>query len=410
MKTTSPTPWSTRRTRLARLALALCLPLLCAACIAGAPARSALAGPAAQAEPAGVPLLAYYYIWFDPRSWDRAKTDLPQLGAYSSDDRQVMQQHIQWAKQAGITGFVVSWKSTEQLNRRLKQLIEVANHEQFKLLIIYQGLDFERNPLPPARIAADLDYFTQTFAADPVFDLFERPVVIWSGTWKFTPEQIADVTATRRQKLLILASERSEDAYQRIAGLVDGDAYYWSSVNPETFPNYAGKLAAMAAAVHAGHGLWIAPAAVGFDARLIGGTQVVERKDGETLRRQLNAAQQSSPDAVGLISWNEFSENSYIEPSRAYGRRYLDVLASMQYTGVVAPAADLDSSMPGDVTLHTQALAPLAILAGLIVVSSIIMIWRSLSGARHGAQARLTDPDGAIYDYTDEHEAELRAP
>lgn len=230
MKTTSPTPWSTR---LARLALALCLPLLCAACIAGAPAQSALAGPAAQAEPAGVPLLAYYYIWFDPRSWDRAKTDLPQLGAYSS--RPAGDAAAYPVGQAGrITGFVVSWKSTEQLNRRLKQLIEVANHEQFKLLIIYQGLDFERNPLPPARIAADLDYFTQTFAADPVFDLFERPVVIWSGTWKFTPEQIADVTATRRQKLLILASERSEDAYG-IAGLVDGDAYYWSSVNPETF-------------------------------------------------------------------------------------------------------------------------------------------------------------------------------
>src|SRR5688500_17948667 len=24
-----------------------------------------------------VPVLAYYYIWFDTRSWDRAKTDFP---------------------------------------------------------------------------------------------------------------------------------------------------------------------------------------------------------------------------------------------------------------------------------------------------------------------------------------------
>ena len=28
----------------------------------------------------GVPMLAYYYIWFDPQSWDRAKTDYPLTG------------------------------------------------------------------------------------------------------------------------------------------------------------------------------------------------------------------------------------------------------------------------------------------------------------------------------------------
>ena len=50
-------------------------------------------------------MLAYYYIWFDPQSWDRAKSDLPQLGRYSSDNVNVMRQHVQWAKQAGIDGF-----------------------------------------------------------------------------------------------------------------------------------------------------------------------------------------------------------------------------------------------------------------------------------------------------------------
>src|SRR5262245_17421603 len=57
-----------------------------------------------------VPVLAYYYIWFDTKSWDRAKTDYPLLGRYSSDDADVMLQHITWAKSAGINGFIVSWK------------------------------------------------------------------------------------------------------------------------------------------------------------------------------------------------------------------------------------------------------------------------------------------------------------
>src|SRR5215211_2901313 len=100
-------------------------------------------GRAIKATTAPIPVLAYYYIWFDVSSWDRAKTDYPLLGRYSSDDANVMRQHIQWAKAAGINGFIVSWKSTEKLDRRLEQIIDLADAEDFKLVIIYQGLDFE---------------------------------------------------------------------------------------------------------------------------------------------------------------------------------------------------------------------------------------------------------------------------
>ena len=130
-----------------------------------------------------VPVLAYYYIWFDSNSWDRAKTDYPLLGRYTSDDRSVMRQHIQWAKEAGIDGFIVSWKSTDVLNRRLDQLATLAEEENFKLVIIYQGLDFNRDPLPVDTVASDLDYFIQNFADRPALQLFSKPLVIWSGTW-----------------------------------------------------------------------------------------------------------------------------------------------------------------------------------------------------------------------------------
>ena len=69
--------------------------------------------------------------------------------------------------------------------------------------------------------------------------------------------------------------------------------------------------------------------APGFDARLVGGKSTVDRKDGETLRAEYAAAVNSSPDLLGLISWNEFSENSYVEPSQKFGTRYLDVLREL---------------------------------------------------------------------------------
>ena len=301
--------------------------------------------PAARAAERPEPLFAYYYIWFNGSSWERAKTDYPLLGRYSSDDRGVMRQHVRWAKRAGIEGFIVSWKSTPVLNRRLERLADVAAAERFKLLVIYQGLDFYREPLPAARVAHDLDLFESRFAKREAFAAFEKPLVIWSGTWRFSRREIAAVTQSRRDSLLILASERNLAGYRRVAGSVDGNAYYWASVNPATYPDQSEKLDELGRAVHERGGIWIPSAAPGFDARKVGGTSVVERRGGATLRAELDAATRSSPDAVGLISWNEFSENTHVEPSVDHGSRYLDVVADVR-SAEPAVAGEFDSSEP----------------------------------------------------------------
>ncbi len=340
-----------------------------------------------------IPVLAYYYIWFDPNSWNRAKTDYPVLGRYSSDDRNVMEQHVDWALEAGIDGFIVSWKSTDVLNPRLSQLAEVAREKDFKLFIIYQGLDFERDPLSNERISNDLEYFFQIYGQDPVFNYYGRPLVIWSGTWKFSEAEIEDVTAVHQDRMLILASERNREGYERLAHLVDGNAYYWSSVNPDTFPDYAGKLQGFSEAVHARGGLWIAPAAPGFDARLIGGTRVVERNQGETLRSQMDTALASIPDAIGLISWNEFSENTHLEPSEKYGTRYLEVLAT--FNEVSSPAfvffdsgvseAPEEGEVPGTGGNRVQFAAVSFVMAAALL--GLVLIAARARGAGQGESA-----------------------
>jgi len=294
------------------------------------------------------PVLAYYYAWFEPSSWRRAKTDLPVLGRYSSDDREVVTQHVRWAKAAGIDGFIVSWKHTPTLDRRLALLSRVADAEQFKLVVIYQGLDFHRDPQPAARVAEDLAYFASDFAPLPAFRLFARPTVIWSGSWKFSRSDIALAAGPVRDRVAVLGSERNVRDYEAKADLFDGDAYYWSSVNPDTYRGYPDKLRAMGDAVHARGGTWIAPAAPGFDARLIGGTTVVHREGSRTLDRQIDAALGSRPDALGIISWNEFSEASYIEPSRRYGYAALEAVARRFANGAKVERADGGSFASGD--------------------------------------------------------------
>ena len=314
--------------------------------VTGPPTTSA--PPTEQAAPVAVAkpvVLAHYYIWFNVSSWNRAKTDFPLVGRYSSDQATVMRTQVRQAKAAGIDGFIVSWKSSDELNRRLGQLVQIAGEEKFKLAITYQALDFNRNPLPAARVASDLDLLHERYGDDPAFKLMgDRPLVVWTGTWSYSNEDIATVTEPRRNALRILASAKNVADYTRVAPLVDGNLYYWSSVDPTTMNNHETKLTDMAKVVRASGGLWIAPAAPGFDARQVGGKSVVERRDGQTLRDEWNAALATSPDAIGIISWNEFSENTQIEPSQQYGSSYLDVVRSL--TGAPEPTGDFDSDAP----------------------------------------------------------------
>jgi hypothetical protein len=331
--------------------------------------------------PADPVVLAHYYIWFNPTSWNRAKADIPLAGRYSSDDTAVMRRHVQDAKRAGIDGFIVSWKGTEVLNERLAHLVAIAAEEHFKLAITYQGLNFDRDPLPPAQIEADLQAFAKRYADNPVFNIFGRPAVVLTGTPAMDTAVIARIHQELVGRVLLLGSEKGVHGYERIADAVDGNLYYWSSVDPETNTKYGAKLRAFGDAVHQRGGIWIAPVAPGFDARLVGGTSVVDRRDGSTLAEEWTVAETSLPDAIGIISWNEFSENTHIEPSEDHGNRYLDVVASL--AGGDATAVGMDSSEPSGSGSPWPAAIALGGFLSLVVVSMVVVFRRRrVSGGR----------------------------
>ena len=295
-----------------------------------------------------VPVLAFYYIWFNHSSWDRAKKNYPLIGTYSSSQPSVMRHQIEQAKSAGIDGFIVSWKNTLLNNQRLQMLMTVAAQMHFKLAMIYQGLNFYRRPLPVTEVARDFIKFRNKYASNPVFfRLGGKPLTIWSGTWAFSHAQIAQVTGAVRQDMTVLSTEKNLDGFLRVADVTDGDAYYWSSVNPATNTFYGAKLNQMSRAIHRDGKYWIAPFAPGFDARMVGGHEFVPRKNGQTLRTEYATALRSSPDAFGLISWNEWSENSFVEPSERYRYQSLDVLRQLRGTALPQPTGPAAPSETG---------------------------------------------------------------
>jgi hypothetical protein len=283
-----------------------------------------------------------------------------------------MKTQVAQAKSAGIDGFIVGWSSTAVLNSRLATLREVAAAADFKLAITYQAQDFQRNRLPVSKVRKDLEQLADTYATDPVFHtLGPRPVVALSGTWNYSIGELRSIITPLASRLLVLATEKKVHDFERVSSAVEGELYYWSSADPLKNGGYVKSLMAMANVTRKHCGVWIAPVAPGFDARLVGGRSVVPRRDGATLRRSWEGALATVPDAIGIISWNEFSENTYVEPSRKFGNQYLDEVRALT-TSPPPPSKETDSSGPQGAGSIMPAATSFSVAVLAIVVVSVM--------------------------------------
>jgi len=52
----------------------------------------------------------------------------------------------------------------------------------------------------------------------------------------------------------------------------------------------------------------------------------LDANDGETLRSTLQKAIEQSPDAVQLVTWNDYGEGTMIEPTEEFGYQWLDIV------------------------------------------------------------------------------------
>src|SRR6185437_4961398 len=109
--------------------------------------------------------------------------------------------------------------------------------------------------------------------------------------------------------------------------------------------------------------------------RKIGGTTVVQRDGGRTLLRECATAYASSPDALGLISWNEFSENTYIEPSQKYGDEFLQLLAQLRLASPPNLASGADSSEPAVSTASSTGWPAALGAVFLLVLFGCVTTW-----------------------------------
>jgi hypothetical protein len=104
----------------------------------------------------------------------------------------------------------------------------------------------------------------------------------------------------------------------------------------------------------------------------------VPRLGGGTLRTEWSTALGSSPDLIGVISWNEYSENSEIEPTVAFGTRYLSAIADLTGKDFVFRGNFDSSSTPA----HGPGYSTQFLVGGLVLLLTFLaaVAWRRVVG------------------------------
>jgi hypothetical protein len=319
-----------------------------------------------EAEAAAIPKRAYYYLWWSLDHWHdklgphypykrtplplpatlnaigcharsryqgNTLTDVPST-LYGQDQHGVIERHVRQAVQARLDGFIVNWRGNGSLTqgphsvpytRRLIKVLDVAKEvtaegKPFDAWLSYKAAD-ER--LRPSYIIRDIRWLEAHLGGRTAWGRRNgQIVVVWSGSHHYPLSTLREVSKAVRGRVFLVGDESLSSLTKDRLRTFDGLTYYWSSQNPYANPQSFSQLRELAHKVHSQGKPWFAPFAPGYQNQLEGGS-CVPRRYGETLQRLYHGNLKSNPQGMCLISWNEITEGTYIEPLRRYGKRYV---------------------------------------------------------------------------------------
>jgi hypothetical protein len=287
-------------------------------------------------------LWAIYYPWI---GWSQSAecTDHPLVPGYSHtdqsdamlDDPTAIAWHIDQARSAGIDGFLVSWCGGEnggELNHRLSLILDVAQERDFRIAVYLETTpDPNDRSVHPDIVRDWITYAISTFGSHPAYMRVDgRPlIVVYNSnsapisTWR---DMFAELCANGYEASY-LAMSRDPDDLTVFDGL---HTYAILDVNELASTNAVIGSATRYYSLfddEPQQRIWAATVLPGFDdcPYSFTSTLVVERDNGAYYRSTFDAALESDPDWIIIMTWNEFGENTHIAPSERYGNQYLEI-------------------------------------------------------------------------------------
>jgi hypothetical protein len=287
-----------------------------------------------------------------------ASAAYPLAGLYDSGDPEVAAWHVKLAQAAGIDAFLVDWWDTHKgLDRNVeKGIFAAAKKLGFKVALLDERSQYHNDLrwYKAAVIRALTRYKDRPFylriAGKPVLYLYQvamkptltpatfaelkRHVESKVGPVYWIVDRIAhDHAAVKAGDLDRM--KRIPADWLAVKG-VDAFAFYstFSNFRAHRYPDLAGKYRYMTGQAHQAGKKMLLPVHPGHDnSRFRDDPYVMPRRDGQTLRDYLRAAEDAGADFVMVTSWNEWPETTVVEPSRTWRDPYLYLKILAEWKG-----------------------------------------------------------------------------
>jgi glycoprotein endo-alpha-1,2-mannosidase len=287
---------------------------------------------------------------------DIAAVDYPVIGPYDSTDEDLLEYHILLAKDSGIDGFMVNWYGFEDDNGKrhedqgFQKLLKTAEKLDFKVCI---NLD-DKCSFPPyhhfkkredavAYAIAILKKVMIDYGKSPAYLKIGRSPLFSNFGWFFTTGDSMDQTSFSRTEWEQIIAALKEYAPFFIhdhqwhwgktieeAGFIScaDSVFPWVGPSQQRIPFYEESQKLLAEnRIKMITGL----ANPGFDNTPCwgwgGGIAKIPRRSGQEYRDHFEECKRYNPGFIQLVTWNDFTEGSTIEPADTYGDLYLKITA-----------------------------------------------------------------------------------
>ena len=305
---------------------------------------------------------AHYYPWYEMsvghEDWtDKCVSD-PVLGEYASDSQAVIDQHLTWCLDHGIDWLSVSWwgEGSGSDTALRNGLLEAEKFDRLSFSILYETTRLEQYgyDLDAAatreHLIRDFRYLEDEFFSEANYlELDGRPVVFfWIADALRGDAQTAfdEITAALDTDLYVIAGLPFGQSLGTapMSAVADGVTSYnpyspRADIEAVFHDSYRAGLRTMNLSTRAADVDFFPVVIPGFNDTAIPDSQ---REDNPVLsaspERYERVCEQVTPhladsEAVLVTSFNEWYENTQLEPSEQYGTAYLETTARRLATG-----------------------------------------------------------------------------
>ena len=266
----------------------------------------------------------------------------PLIGAYDSNDPDLLECQVLLMKFAAINGVIIDWYGTENfrdyatIHRNSLNLIKYIKKAGLNFAICYEDQSVKHmingSKIKKAQELAyakkEFQWLEQNFFADPAYmKIKEKPILLIFGPQHFKKDQWAHIISGLSNKPHLFTLPHLKDQINGAGEFGWPPVHGGKKISPKVWQQYLQNLYAkgrknestIASVLPQFHDIYQQAGAHKSYGYL--GSQ-----KGKTFDQTLEMALQSNSELIQIATWNDYGEGTMIEPTKEFAYRYLERL------------------------------------------------------------------------------------